>query len=119
MFDKLGSVGNIIKGAVAGAGSWIGSTIGGAVGGPTGSKIGAMIGSKVGGLFEKKPGAGDFKVVDTSVSAPNYSGYSMRTQAMGEAQAPSMRMKTVDGETLNAEWEYRLTKGLRNRNLYT
>ena len=41
MFDKLGSVGNIIKGAVGKAGSWIGSTIGGAVGGPTGSKIGA------------------------------------------------------------------------------
>ena len=119
MFDKLGSIGSIIKGAVGKAGAWVGGTIGGAVGGPTGSKIGAMIGSKVGGLFEKKTGAGDFKLVDTSVSAPSLGSYSMRTQAMGEAQAPSMRMKTVDGETLNAEWEYRLTKGLRNRNLYT
>ena len=31
----------------------------------------------------------------------------------------SASLFTVDGETLNAEWEYRLTKGLRNRNLYT
>jgi len=119
MLDKLGSKWNIIKGAVGKAGARIGSTLGGSVGSTTGSKIGAMIGSKVGGLFEKKPGAGDFQLVDTRVSAPSLGSYSMRTQAMGEAQAPSMRMKTVDGETLNAEWEYRLTKGLRNRNLYT
>jgi outer membrane lipoprotein SlyB len=119
MLDIIGSVGNIVKGAVSKTGSWIGSTIGGAVGGPTGSKIGAVIGSKVSGLFEKKPGASDFELIDTSVRAPSYGSYSMRTQPMGEAQAPSMRMKTVDAETLNAEWEYRLTKGLRNRNLYT
>ena len=119
MFDKLGSVGNIIKGAVGKAGSWIGSTIGGAVGGPTGSKIGAMIGSKVGSLFEKKPGASEFRPIDTSVQAPSLGSYSMRTQAMGDARSPDIRMKTVDGDTLNAEWEYRLTKGLRNRNLYT
>jgi len=28
-------------------------------------------------------------------------------------------MKTVDGDTLNAEWEYRLKKGLRDKNLFS
>ena len=113
------NIGSIIKGAITKAGSWVGSTIGGAVGGPTGSKIGAMIGSKVGGLFEKKPGASEpFKPIDTSVRMPDFGGR-VSTYKAGEARGPDVRMKTVDGETLNAEWEYRLTKGLRNRNLYT
>ena len=117
MFD---SIGKALKGAVSNTAGWIGGTIGGAVGGPTGATIGKTIGQKLGGLFEKKAGGrGEFGFSDTSVQAPSLGSYSMRTQAMGEAQAPSMRMKTVDGETLNAEWEYRLTKGLRNRNLYT
>ena len=113
------NIGGIIKGAITKAGSWVGSTIGGAVGGPTGSKIGAMIGSKVGGLFEKKPGASEpFRPIDTSVRMPDFGGR-VSTYKAGDARGPDVRMKTVDGETLNAEWEYRLTKGLRNRNLYT
>jgi len=113
------SIGSIIKGAISGAGSWVGKTIGGAIGGPTGSKIGAMIGSKVGGLFEKKPGADDWEPVSTAVTSPNLSGYSVSTYKAGQGSGPDVRMKTVDAETLNAEWEYRLTKGLRNRNLFT
>ena len=46
-------------------------------------------------------------------------GGRMTAYKAGTAQAPDVRMKTVDAETLNAEWEYRLTKGLRNRNLFT
>ena len=49
---------------------------------------------------------------------PNFGGR-VSTYKAGDARGPDVRMKTVDGETLNAEWEYRLTKGLRNRNLYT
>ena len=43
----------------------------------------------------------------------------MGSYKAGSAGSPDVRMKTVDAETLNAEWEYRLTKGLRNRNLFT
>jgi len=112
------SIGNIIRGAVSSAAGWIGGTIGGAVGGPTGSAIGTKIGSAVGGLFEKKPGASEpWRPIDTSVSIPSYGGRMGSYQA-GSAQSPDVRMKTVDAETLNAEWEYRLTKGLRNRNLF-
>jgi len=115
----LGSVGNIIKGAVASSAEWVGGAIGGAVGGPEGAAIGSRIGKSVGGLFEKKPGASEpFRPIDTSVSMPDFGGR-VSTYKAGEARGPDVRMKTVDGETLNAEWEYRLTKGLRNRNLYT
>jgi len=111
----LGEISSIFKGAVSKASSWAGSAIGGAIGGPTGAKVGSFIGS----LLEKKPGAGQpFSPIDTSVDVPSYGGR-MGSYAAGTARAPDVRMKTVDGETLNAEWEYRLTKGLRNRNLYT
>ena len=113
------SISSIFKGAVTGAASWIGGAIGGAVGGPTGATIGKGIGAKVGGLFTKLPGDEQpWKPIDTSVSVPSYGGR-MTSYRAGEATAPDVRMKTVDAETLNAEWEYRLTKGLRNRNLFT
>jgi hypothetical protein len=115
------SIGGIFKGAVSKAAGWVGGAIGGAIGGPTGAAIGKGIGEKVGGLFTKLPGASQqpWSPVSTAVSPPSYSGYSLSTYKAGEGTSPSVRMKTVDAETLNAEWEYRLTKGLRNRNLFT
>jgi len=110
---------SIFKSAVTGFTTWVGKTIGGAVGGPTGAKVGSMIGSKVGGLFEKKPGADKWSPISTAVDPPSFSRYTERTYPAGEGKGPDVRMKTVDAETLNAEWEYRLTKGLRNRNLFT
>jgi len=110
---------SIFKGAVKGVTTWIGKTVGGAIGGPTGAKVGSMIGSKVGGLFEKKAGDSDWEPISTAVKPPSFSGYTQRTYPAGKGQGPDVRMKTVDAETLNAEWEYRLTKGLRNRNLFT
>ena len=117
------SIGNMFKGAVSGVTTWVGKTIGGAIGGPTGAKVGSMIGSKVGekvgGLFEKKPGADKWSPISTAVKPPSFSGYTERTYPAGEGRGPDVRLTTVDAETLNAEWEYRLTKGLRNRNLFT
>jgi len=113
------NIGNIVRGAVSKAAGWVGGAIGGAVGGPTGAAVGKSIGERVGGLFEKKPGASDqpWSPISTSVGMPSYGGR-MTAYKAGTAQAPDVRMKTVDAETLNAEWEYRLTKGLRNRNLF-
>ena len=37
----------------------------------------------------------------------------------GSAQAPDVRLKTVDADTLNAEWEYRLKKGLRDKKSFS
>lgn len=114
------SIGSVIRGAVSSAAGWIGGAIGGAVGGPTGSVIGKGIGEKVGGLFTKLPGSEQpWSPISTAVKPPSLSGYSVTTHKAGSGESPSLSMKTVDAETLNAEWEYRLTKGLRNRNLFT
>ena len=72
-------------------------------------------------LMEKKAGgSGDWAPTDTSagITVPGTVEYSMGFKRAGSAQAPDVRMKTVDADTLNAEWEYRLERGLRKKNLY-
>ena len=73
-------------------------------------------------LMEKKAGgSGEWSPVDTSagISVPATGSYTMGFKKAGSAQSPDLRMKTVDGDTLNAEWEYRLKKGLRDKNLFS
>ena len=73
-------------------------------------------------LMEKKAGgSGDWAPVDTSagISVPSTGSYNVGFDRAGSAKAPDLRMKTVDGDTLNAEWEYRLKKGLRDKNLFS
>ena len=73
-------------------------------------------------LMEKKAGgSGQWQPVDTAAGGvPNLSGYYVKKfDTAGSARGPDLRMKTVDGDTLNAEWEYRLKKGLRDKNLYS
>ena len=73
-------------------------------------------------LMEKKAGgSGEWSPVDTAAGGvPNLSGYYVkRFDTAGSAKSPDLRMKTVDGDTLNAEWEYRLKKGLRDKNLFS
>ena len=43
----------------------------------------------------------------------------MSTYTPGDARGVDQRLRTVDAETLNREWEERLTRGFRNRNLFT
>ena len=66
-------------------------------------------------------GSGEWAPVDTSagISVPATGSYSMKFDRAGSGEGPSMRHKTVDGDTLNAEWEYRLKKGLRDKNLFS
>jgi len=73
-------------------------------------------------LMEKKAGgSGEWSPVDTSagISVPATGSYNVGFKKAGSAQAPDVRMKTVDADTLNAEWEYRLKKGLRDKNLFS
>ena len=73
-------------------------------------------------LMEKKAGgSGEWSPVDTSagISVPATGSYTMGFKRAGSAQAPDVRMKTVDADTLNAEWEYRLKKGLKDKNLFS
>ena len=115
------SIGNALKGAVSGVAGWVGKTVGGAIGGPTGAKIGGSIFSKIGSsLMTKKAGGGDYEIQDTSVAAPNLGQFgNISAYRPGEARGVEQSLKTVDADTLNAEWEYRLTKGFRNKNLFT
>ena len=88
---------------------------------PTGGFLSTAL--KVGSsLMEKKAGgSGEWSPVDTSagISVPSTGSYSVGFDRAGSAQSPDLRMKTVDGDTLNAEWEYRLKKGLRDKNLFS
>ena len=73
-------------------------------------------------LMEKKAGgSGEWSPVDTSagISIPGTGSYNVGFKRAGSAQAPDVRMKTVDADTLNAEWEYRLKKGLKDKNLFS
>ena len=87
---------------------------------PTGGWLSTIgqIGSSL--MTKKAGGSGDWRPVDTSagITAPGTGGYTMGFAKAGSARGPDVRMKTVDGDTLNAEWEYRLKKGLRDKNLF-
>ena len=88
---------------------------------PTGGWLSTAI-SIGSSLMEKKAGgSGEWAPVDTSAGGvPNLSGYYVKKfDKAGSAKSPNMRMKTVDGDTLTAEWEYRLKKSLRDKNLFS
>ena len=118
-FSGIGSaIGKVFK-----AGSAAVKTFGGSVGGGGGgfSTLG-LIGKIGSSLMTKHAGGdGEWRPVDTSagISVPSTGSYSMKFDRAGSGQGPAMRHKTVDGDTLNAEWEYRLKKGLRDKNLYS
>jgi hypothetical protein len=97
---------DLVQGAVKGAARWVGTTLGGETGGNIADKI-------TGSLFEKKAGGGEFEVIDTRVTPPSTGGL-MGFRSPGKAGSSSMRnaAKTVDADTLTAEWNYRLKRYL-------
>ena len=116
----LSTIGNIFKVGSAAVKTFGGSGGGGGFGG-WGTALN-LIGSVGSSLMTKKAGgSGEWSPVDTSagISVPTTSSYTMGFKKAGSAEGPNMRMKTVDGNTLNAEWEYRLKKGLRDKNLFS
>ena len=111
------AIGSVFKGASAAV-----KTFGGSVGGGGGgfSTLG-LIGQIGSSLMTKHAGGdGKWEPVDTSagISVPGTGSYSVGFARAGSAKAPDVRLKTVDGDTLNQEWEYRLKKGLRKQQNY-
>ena len=110
-------------GSVFKAGSAAVKTFGGSLGGGGGgfSTLGLIgqIGSSL--MTKHVGGSGEWSPVDTSagISIPSTGSYTVGFQKAGSAKSPDLRMKTVDADTLNAEWEYRLKKGLRDKNLFS
>ena len=62
-------------------------------------------------LFTKSPGGGgEFKMIDTSVRAPQLTKFSMRASTPGGAGSARGYAETVNPETLYAAWDRRLSK---------
>ena len=98
---------DFVQGAVKGAARWVGTTLGGEKGGEIADKI-------TGSLFQKKAGGGEFEVIDTRVTPPSTGGL-MGFKSPGKAGSSTMMRggpKTVDADTLTAEWNYRLKRYL-------
>ena len=107
---------DIFKGAVKSAATWAGSTIG-SIFGPVGAAKGAEIGGGLAdSLMSKRAGGGEFQLVDTRVTPPSSGGMmgfsSPGMARRGSARGMSSPVKTVDAETINAEWNYRLKRYL-------
>ena len=98
---------DLVQGAVKGAARWVGTTLGGPTGGEIADKI-------TGSLFEKKAGGGEFQIMDTSITPPSLGSSMMGFRSPGRSRTGSMTggPKTVDADTLTAEWNYRLKRYL-------
>ena len=113
------AIGKVVSGATKAASTWGGKAVGIYTAAKTGN-IASLIGQVGSSLMEKKAGgSGSWAPVDTSVASPSLGDWSMKTYRAGSAEAPDQRMKTVDADTLNQEWEYRLERGFKKKNLYT
>ena len=115
------TVGKVIGGATKAASKWGGTAIKAYAAAKSGNILG-LIGTVGSSLMAKKAGgSGEWSPTDTSsgITIPKTGSFAMGFKKAGSGEAPNQRMKTVDADTLNAEWEYRLEKGFRKKNLFT
>ena len=99
---------DFVQGAVKGAAGWVGNL----VAGPKGAAVGVSIADS---LMSKKAGGGEFQIMDTTVTPPSLGSSMMGFSRPGRSSRASgdySRAKTVDGDTLTAEWNYRLKRYL-------
>ena len=98
---------DLVQGAVKGAAGWVGNL----VAGPKGAAVGVSIADS---LMSKKAGGGEFQIMDTSVTPPSLGSSMMGFRSPGRSRTGSMTggPKTVDADTLTAEWNYRLKRYL-------
>ena len=115
------AISSVIGGATKAASKWGGKAVA-AYGAAKSGNILGLIGTVGSSLMEKKAGgSGNWQPTDTSsgITIPGTGTYTMGFKKAGSAESPNVRMKTVDADTLNAEWEYRLKKGLKDKNLFS
>ena len=115
------AIGKVVSGATKAASKWGGTAVKAYTAAKSGNILG-MIGTVGSSLMEKRAGgSGEWAPTDTSagITIPKTGEYSMGFKKAGSGEAPNVRMKTVDADTLNAEWEYRLERGFKKKNLYT
>ena len=115
------TIGNVFSKGVKAASEWGGKAVGMYTAAKSGNIL-SLIGQVGSSLMEKRAGgSGAWSPTDTSsgITIPRTGSYTMGFKKAGSGEAPNQRMKTVDADTLNAEWEYRLEKGFKKKNLYT
>ena len=115
------TIGKVLGGATKAASEWGGKAVGMYTAAKSGNIL-SLIGQVGSSLMEKRAGgSGAWSPTDTSsgITIPGTGSYTMGFKKAGSGEAPNQRMKTVDADTLNAEWEYRLEKGFKKKNLYT
>ena len=110
------TVGKVFKAGSSAVKTFGGSGMPGGKGFSTLGLIG-QIGSSL--MTKKAGGSGEWSPVDTSagISVPGTGSYTMGFKKAGSGESPNLRMKTVDADTLNAEWEHRLEKGFRKQGI--
>jgi len=115
------TIGNVFSKGVKAASEWGGKAVGMYTAAKSGNIL-SLIGTVGSSLMEKRAGgSGDWSPTDTSsgITIPGTGSYAMGFKKAGSGEAPNLRMKTVDADTLNAEWEHRLEKGFRKQKLFT
>jgi len=106
------TISKVVSGATKAASTWGGKAVGVYTAAKSGNILG-MIGEVGSSLMEKRAGgSGNWQPTDTSVTPPSLSSNNMGFYRAGDASSPD-RIKTVDADTLNREWEYRLERGFR------
>ena len=106
------AISKVVSGATKAASTWGGKAVGIYTAAKTGN-IASLIGQVGSSLMEKKAGgSGSWQPTDTSVASPQLGNLNMGFYKAGAATAPD-RIKTVDADTLNREWEHRLERGFR------
>ena len=75
---------------------------------------GKFVGKAVSSLMGGDGAGGDVQIQDTSVSPQNYGG-KVGFERSDDASVVRKSLKTVNGEELRNEWDYRLTKWFRNK----
>ena len=113
------AISSVIGGATKAASKWGGKAVGMYTAAKSGNIL-SLIGQVGSSLMEKRAGGGAWSPTDTSsgITIPKTGSYAMGFKKAGSGEAPNLRMKTVDADTLNAEWEHRLEKGFKKKNLY-
>ena len=108
------TISKVVGSATKAASTWGGKAAGIYTAAKSGNIV-SLIGQVGSSLMEKKAGgSGNWQPTDTSVTPPSLSSYgSIGPYRAGDATAPSAPMKTVDADTLNREWEFRLERGFR------
>ena len=106
------AISKVVSGATKAASTWGGKAAGIYTAAKSGNILG-IIGQVGSSLMEKKAGgSGSWSPTDTSVASPQLGNWNMGTYKAGDARSPD-RIKTVDADTLNREWELRLDRGFR------